>query len=187
MTDMTEYFYVVDEDDNVIGKASREECHASNRLIHRSVYIFILNSKNELFIQRRSLNKDLYPGYYTGSATGHVDFGEDYDEAARRELKEELGIDAPLERLCKFKSFSDIEREISALYLCRYDGPINFDREEISEGVFLTVEEIKRDMELGKKKFAHGFKVAFKRTLPLPHLPVYKPHEIPHFSVIRVF
>lgn len=162
---MTEYFYVVNEDDEVIGKASRDECHESNKLIHRSVYIFVLNPKNEIFIQRRSLHKDLYPGYYTGSATGHVDFGEDYDDAARRELKEELGIDGSLKRLCKFKSFSDVEREISVLYLCQYNGPINFDKEEITEGLFLSVEEIKNDIEHGNKKFANGFKLAFKELL----------------------
>jgi len=162
---MNEYFYVVDEEDRVLGKAMREECHASNRLIHRSVYIFVLNDKNELFLQRRSISKDLYPGYYTGSATGHIDYGEDYDDAARRELREELGIDAPLWRLCKFKSFSEIEREISVLYLCRYNGPFQFNRKEISEGVFMSIEEIKRSLKTDEKKFAYGFKVAFEEFL----------------------
>jgi len=162
---MKEYFYVVDEDDNVLGKATREECHAGNQLIHRSVYIFVLNSKNELFLQRRSMSKDLYPGYYTASATGHVDYGEDYDESARRELKEELGIDAPLQRLVKVKSFSETEREISVLYLCRYDGQIKFNEKEIAGGVFMSIEDVKRSLETDQKKFAYGFKVAFKELL----------------------
>ena len=159
---MSEYFYIVDENDNIIGKATREECHSNPELIHRSVYIFILNRKGEVFIQKRSLKKDLYPGFYTASATGHVDYGEDYDEAARRELKEELGIEAPLQRLGKVKSFSKREREISMLYICRYDGPIKPNRKEITEGLFMSIEEIKRSLETGDKKFAYGFKVAFK-------------------------
>lgn len=162
---MVEYFYAVDEEDNVIGKAKREDCHRSNRIIHRSVYIFVLNDNDESFLQKRSESKDLYGGYYTGSATGHVDFGEDYDDAARRELKEELGIEAPLECIGKFKSFSEIEREISALYLCRYNGPIRFDEKEISEGIFMSIEKIKKDLEGGEKKFACGFKVAFEEFL----------------------
>jgi len=162
---MTEYFYVVDEEDNVVGKATREECHSESGLIHRSVYIFVLNDKNEIFIQTRSMSKDLYPGYCTGSATGHVDYGEDYDEAARRELKEELGIDAPLQRLGKVKSFSEDEREISVLYMCRYNGPFKFNRKEIVEGVFLSIEDIKRSLETGERKFAYGFEVAFKELL----------------------
>jgi isopentenyl-diphosphate delta-isomerase type 1 len=159
---LAEFFYVVDEDDRVIGVASREECHSNSSLIHRSVYVFVVNGKGEIFIQKRSEGKDLYPGFYTASATGHVDYGETYDEAARRELREELGIDAPLHRLGKVKSFSETEREISMIYVCRYDGPLRPDREEISEGLFMLLEEIKRSLETGEKKFAYGFKVAFK-------------------------
>jgi isopentenyl-diphosphate delta-isomerase type 1 len=162
---MEEYFYVVDEDDNVVGKATREECHSSNGLIHRSVYIFVLNDKSEVFLQRRSMHKDLYPSYYTGSATGHVDYGEEYDEAAKRELREELGVDAPLHRLGKVKSFSETEREISVLYLCWYNGPFRFNKKEITEGVFMSREEIKRSLKTGEKKFAYGFKVAFEELL----------------------
>ena len=160
-----EYFYVVDEDDNVIGAASREECHSNAKLIHRSVYIFLVNSRGEILIQRRSVNKDLYPGFYTASATGHVNYGEDYDIAAKRELREELGVDAPLRRLCKVKSFSDVEREISMIYVCRYDGPIRFDRNEIDEVVFMSIDNIERSLKTGDKKFAYGFKVAFKEFL----------------------
>ena len=160
-----EYFYVVDEDDNVIGAASREECHSNAKLIHRSVYIFLVNSRGEILIQRRSVNKDLYPGFYTASATGHVNYGEDYDIAAKRELREELGVDAPLRRLCKVKSFSDVEREISMVYVCRYDGPIRFDRNEIDEVVFMSIDDIERSLKTGDKKFAYGFKVAFKEFL----------------------
>jgi len=159
---LSEYFYIVDEDDNVIGKATREECHSNPKLIHRSVYVFLVNSKGEIFIQRRSLKKDLYPGFYTASATGHVDYGEDYDEAAQRELREELDIDAPFYRLGKVKSFSETEREISMLYVCRYDGPIRFDRREITEGLFMSMENIKKSLITGEKKFAYGFKVAFE-------------------------
>ena len=62
---MVEYFYAVDEKDNVIGKATREDCHRSNRIIHRLGYIFVLNDKDELFLQKRSESKDLYGGYYS--------------------------------------------------------------------------------------------------------------------------
>ncbi len=162
---MSEYFYVVDENDNIVCKATREECHSGKRLIHRSVCVFVINDKNELFIQKRSMAKDLYAGYYTGSATGHVEFGEDYEEAARRELKEELGIEAPLEMITKVKNFSEIEREISTLYICRYNGKIEYNRGEVTEGFFLSLDEIKRWLGSGEKKFAYGFKIAFTELL----------------------
>jgi isopentenyl-diphosphate delta-isomerase type 1 len=160
-----EYFYVVDEKDKVIGKATREECHSNPELIHRSVYIFVLNDQNEIFLQKRSMSKDLYPGYCTGSATGHVDYGEDYDTAAKRELKEELGIEAPLHRIGKFVSSSEFEREISALYLCRFNGPVRFNTKEINEGTFVSIDEIERNLKSGERKFADGFKEAFKKFL----------------------
>jgi len=77
-------------------------------------------------------------------------------------LREELSIDVPLHRLGKVKSFSKTEREISMLYVCRYDGPINFDRKEIAEGLFMSIEDIERSLLTGEKKFAYGFKVAFE-------------------------
>jgi len=162
---MVESFCVVDENDNVIGKASREECHETNKSIHRSVCVLVINDRNEMFLQRRSETKDLYGGYYTGSATGHVDYGEDYETAAQRELLEELGIRAPIKRISKFRSFSNVEREISALYLCRYNGPIKLNEEEISEGFFLSLRQISEDLHTGRRKFAYGFKIAFENFL----------------------
>jgi len=158
---MSEYFYVVDENDNVIGRASRSECHRKG-LIHRSVYIIVINDRGEIFLQKRSMNKDLYPGYYACSATGHVEYGESYEEAAKRELKEELGIEAPLKKICKFKCFSETEREISVLYVCYHNGPFNLNSEEISGGEFLKIDEVKRVLESGEKRFAYGSILALK-------------------------
>lgn len=162
---MSEFFAIVDENDNVIGKATRKECHSNRNLIHRSVYVFVVNSDNEVFLQKRSMSKDLYPGFFTASATGHVDYGEDYDEAAKRELKEELGIDAPLFRLGKVSSFTENEREISMLYMCRFDGLIRFNQKEIAEGGFFSVDEIESSLRNGEKQFADGFRIAFTEFL----------------------
>ncbi len=156
---MSEYFWVVNKEDHVIGKETREKCH-NTKLIHRSVYIFLNNSKKGIFIQKRSMMKDLYPGYYTGSASGHVTFGETYDQAALRELEEELGIKAQLKRIGKFKCFSEIDNEISTVYLCNYDGDITINEDEISHGLFLNLKQIDEEIRHGKKKFPLGFKLA---------------------------
>jgi isopentenyl-diphosphate delta-isomerase type 1 len=156
---MSEYFWVVDEEDHVIGKETREKCH-NTKLIHRSVYIFLNNSKKGIFIQKRSMMKDLYPGYYTGSASGHVTFGETYDQAALRELEEELGVKAQLKRIGKFKCFSEMDNEISTVYLCNYDGDITINEDEISHGLFLNLKQIDEEIRHGKKKFPLGFKLA---------------------------
>ncbi|MEM2479886.1 MAG: NUDIX domain-containing protein [Candidatus Bathyarchaeia archaeon] len=159
-----EHLYVVDENDNVIGWASRGECHKRG-LIHRSVYVIVLNDRGEVFLQKRSMSKDLYPGLYACSASGHVEYGESYEEAARRELREELGVNAQLKWVGKFKCFSEIEREISAIYLCRYNGPFKLDAEEISEGKFVSIEEIKRMLKEGEREFAYGSVLALKEFI----------------------
>ncbi|MEM2183393.1 MAG: NUDIX domain-containing protein [Candidatus Bathyarchaeia archaeon] len=159
-----ERFYVVDENDEVVGWASRSECHRKG-LIHRSVYVIVLNDRGEVFLQRRSMNKDLYPGLYACSATGHVEYGESYEEAARRELMEELGINAQLKWIGKFRCFSNVEREISALYICYHNGPFNLNSEEISEGRFVSIAEIKRMLEDGGREFAYGSVLALKELI----------------------
>lgn len=164
MAHCEEQFYVVDEDDNVVGCASRSECHRRG-LIHRSVYVIVVNERGEIFLQKRSIKKDLYPGYYACSATGHVEYGESYENAAKRELKEELGIEAPIKMIGKFKCFSDIEREISALFVCHYNGPLNLNSEEVSGGEFVDIKEVRRLLESGEKKFAYGSILALREFL----------------------
>ena len=84
----------------VIGAAPRAEVHGNN-LRHRAVHLFIFNRAGELLLQKRSRWKDRHPNLWDSSAAGHVGAGEEYDETAVRELREELGITAELTRLAK--------------------------------------------------------------------------------------
>ncbi len=83
-------FDIVDEQDRVVGRAPRREVHAKN-LHHRATHILVHDAAGRVFLQRRSLTKDTFPGCWDSSCSGHVDTGEDYETAARRELGEELG------------------------------------------------------------------------------------------------
>src|SRR4029079_19384427 len=100
MTD--EIFDVVNERDEVVGRAPRAEVHACG-LLHRAVHVLVYNSKGQVFLQKRSMNKDRQPGVWDSSSSGHVDSGEDYDSCTVRELREELGLvlARPPERLFK--------------------------------------------------------------------------------------
>ncbi|MBS7634353.1 NUDIX domain-containing protein [Candidatus Bathyarchaeota archaeon] len=159
-----EYLYVVDENDEVLGRAARSKCHREG-LIHRSVYVVVINSKGEIFLQKHSMRKELYPGYYACSATEHVKYGESYEEAAKREMREELGIEAPLKEICKFKCFSEEEREISVLYLCKHNGQIEPNAQEISEGEFLSTEDVREILRNGGRKIAYGSIIALREFL----------------------
>jgi 16S rRNA (adenine1518-N6/adenine1519-N6)-dimethyltransferase len=88
---MEELLDIVNEADEVIGKASREETY-TGQLIYRSAWVIVEDEIGNILLQLRAKSKDTFPGYWDISAAGHVDAGEDYLVAAKRELKEELGI-----------------------------------------------------------------------------------------------
>ena len=88
---MTEYFDWVDCHDRVIGVTTREDAHRLN-LFHRAVHLYARGEQGGLILQKRSFSKDLEPGLWTVSCSGHVDRGENYLDAAQREMMEELGV-----------------------------------------------------------------------------------------------
>ena len=135
---------VVDENNNVVGSAPRREMRA-RRLPHRSTYILVFNSRNEVYIQKRTRTKDVFPGYYDPAAGGVVLAGESYLEGARRELEEEMGIrDVPLESLFEFYHADDNSRVWGAAFRCVYDGEVTLQEEEVESGAFMEVDAVFR-------------------------------------------
>src|SRR5712671_4334508 len=85
-------FDLVNERDEVIGQAPRQEVHARG-LWHRAVHVLVFNARGEVFLQKRSMKKDIAAGKWDSSSSGHLDSGEDYDACAVRELREEIGLE----------------------------------------------------------------------------------------------
>ena len=133
---------VVDEDNNVVGSAARREMRAK-RLPHRATYILVFNSRGDVYVQKRTLTKDVFPGYYDPAAGGVVLAGEGYLEGARRELEEEMGIhDVPLQSLFEFYHKDANSRVWGAAYRCVYDGAVTLQEEEVESGAFMAVDEV---------------------------------------------
>jgi len=148
--DPDEQFDLVDLDDQVIGRVRRGDAHRDPRLIHRSVQIVIFTSDERILLQRRAATKDLFPGYLCASASGHVMAGDDYEQTAQRELIEELGVHPAILYLDKVVVRSEMETEITALFLARCDGPFSFSPTETEGGVFRTLDDalaLRRDQE----------------------------------------
>jgi 8-oxo-dGTP pyrophosphatase MutT (NUDIX family) len=137
-----EIVVIVDEHNNVVGAAPRHEMRAK-RLPHRSTYILVFNSWGELYVQKRTLTKDVFPGYYDVAAGGVVLAGETYEQGAERELEEEMGIrGVPLTRLFDFYFEHEHTRLWGCAFSCMYDGGVILQEEEVESGAFMQVSDI---------------------------------------------
>jgi isopentenyldiphosphate isomerase len=132
-----EIFDVVDDQDRIIGQDTRSRIHRL-KLKHRAVHVLVFNSRGDLFLQKRSLNKDSSPGLWDSSAAGHLDKGEGYDKCAMRELEEELGLRVmqPPERLLKLDACEDTGHEFVWVYRLNHDGPFKLNPEELETGAW---------------------------------------------------
>jgi len=146
---------VVDAHDNVVGKVKREEAH-KKELLHRVVQVFVFDPDGRLFVQQRSLSKDVYPGFYEGSLSGHVLSGESFKEAAGRELHEELGVcvrPSHIKEVVRFGFHGD-ERVLCKLFVVKdFKGEVKIDSDEVKSGEFWSLKKLMS--ELKGKKFFH--------------------------------
>jgi len=104
----------------------------------------VFDSSGRVLLQRRSHAKDLFPGYYCASASGHVASGEDYAETAMRETEEELGRMLMLAYIGKEVVRSIYETEMTALFLGQSDGPFSFHPVETAGGEFMELSDLER-------------------------------------------
>ncbi|RFC46123.1 MAG: 16S rRNA (adenine1518-N6/adenine1519-N6)-dimethyltransferase [Verrucomicrobia bacterium] len=165
-----EWFDVVDDANVVIGQQTRGVVHRE-RLKHRAVHVFLFHRNGDLFLQRRSRLKDVAPGRWDSSAAGHLDVGEAYGDAARRELTEELGIEAPTQWLASLGPEESNGFEFVELH--RADLPPGvkprWPASEVEFGQFFPVETIDQWIARRPQDFAGGFRqcwAAWRSTNP---------------------
>ena len=162
--DQVEYFDVVDIFDRVVGLAPRHYIHA-NKLFHRAIHVLVFNSKGEVFLQKRSLDKDTAPGKWVSSCSGHVDTGEYYFDAAVRELGEEIGLyhteDLNLAMIEQARPETGYEHV--HLFTCSHDGELKLDFNEVSDGLWIDPEKLDLWIEENSRDFAWSFVYLWKR------------------------
>ena len=163
-----EHFDVVNERDEVIGQLPRRQVHAQ-KLFHRAVHVLVFNARGELFLQKRSMKKDCFPGAWDSSASGHLGVGESYDACAIREVKEEIGLElaSTPEKLFKIDGCPETGYEFVWVYRSRSDGPLTLDPEEIECGGWFSAGNINHWMKDRPKDFASGLVLIWKRMSEL--------------------
>ena len=140
---MEERVVIVDDSNKIIDAVPRSVMRKQN-LLHRSSYVIVTNSNEQILVQKRSMNKDLYPGYYDPTTGGVVKDGENYEENAIRELNEELGIaDVRLNPLSEFLFEDPYCRVWGKAYWVVYDGPVQLIDGEVDEYIFIHKNELK--------------------------------------------
>ena len=130
-----EIFPVVNSEGEVIGSATRSECHAKTFILHPVVHLHIFNSKGELYLQKRVMTKKIQPGKWDTAVGGHVDYGENVEDALLRETREELGVvEFKPEYLMRYEFRSSVEAELVYIYRCVYDWEFVPNPAEVDEG-----------------------------------------------------
>jgi 8-oxo-dGTP pyrophosphatase MutT (NUDIX family) len=125
---------LVDDADRVVEVVTRAEARARGAAArHRACYVAVLTSSEELVVHRRADWKDVYPGYWDVCFGGVLGAGEGWEEAAHRELREEAGIDGPLELLGVVSWEAPDARLNGRVYLARSDGPFTCPDGEVVE------------------------------------------------------
>lgn len=169
MIQVTEEVDVVDKNNKKTGvRATKEKVHAKG-LWHLAAHVWIYNSKGEILLQKRSMEKDSWPGMWDISAAGHLSAGETAEQAAVREIKEEIGVEAndeDLKQIMVNKS-STIPKpgyynnEFDYVYLFKLNGlPKHLQSTEVEKVKFLPIEKFERELknkEAARKYVPHSY------------------------------
>jgi len=157
LVDSLDILDLVDESGRVVGRAPRAECHGDPSLAHRAVHVLVRNSRGDIFLQKRAMTKRVQPGKWDTSVGGHLAPGEGYEEAALRELEEELGarLDPEPRDASRLKHIhdyiwrSDVETEHVRTFALEHEGPFTLHPEEIEDGRFWSEAEVREAVGTG--------------------------------------
>lgn len=159
---MPEYLPILSPTGQVIGRATRKECHDGSHLLHPVVHLHVFSKEGALYLQRRALHKDLLPGYWDTAVGGHVSDGETIMQALQREVQEEIGLTEFVPIHMETYLYENAhESELIHVYRTTYDGPFYWNDGEVMDGRFWTIQQL-RDA-IGKDMLTPNLEMELQR------------------------
>ncbi|MGZ5247928.1 MAG: isopentenyl-diphosphate Delta-isomerase [Flavitalea sp.] len=160
---------LVDEHDNHIGEMEKMEAHRKG-LLHRAFSVFIFNSKGEMLLQQRARQKYHSGGLWTNACCSHPFPGEAVIDAASRRLFEEMGFLVPIEKIFDFTYRAEFENgltehEFDHVFYGIYNDPVEYNRDEVMDYCYRSVEAVREDLERSPEKYTAWFRIVFPRVI----------------------
>lgn len=171
---MEEQVILVDEQDNPIGLMPKIEAH-ERALLHRAFSVFVFNENGDLLLQQRAASKYHSPLLWTNTCCSHPRDGESNIEAGKRRLQEEMGFSCDLEEVFWFiyKAPFDnglTEHELDHVLIGQFNGEPVINKNEVALYKWMSLSEIKKDIELHPENYTAWFKIIFNESYHrLPH------------------
>jgi isopentenyl-diphosphate Delta-isomerase len=160
---------LVNEEDQPVGTMEKMEVHQQG-LLHRAFSVFIFDRQGNMLLQKRAAGKYHGAGLWTNACCSHPYPGESTESAAERRLFEELGFNTPLKKAFEFVYKAKVENDLTEheydhVFIGTYEGEINPDEEEVSDFRYVSISQIKKELEEQPGNFTSWFKIAFPRVL----------------------
>ena len=162
---VAQHVILVNELDEPVGIMEKMEAHRMAKL-HRAFSVFLFNQKGEMFLQQRAFTKYHSPGLWSNACCSHPKPGEETKSAAQRRIKEELGINVPLEKQFHFiykANFDNglTEHEFDHVFTGVFDDKPVINKEEVSDFCYKPINEIKDLLQRHPKQYTEWFKIVF--------------------------
>jgi len=154
----------VDVNGKIIGHLTRTQAHNGSKKLHPVIHVHIINSDDQVLLQKRSVTKKIQPGKWDTAVGGHIAYGEALEKAMERETKEELGLkNLKYNFVTKYVWNSEIESELAFVFFAKHNHFNFIPNDEVDEVKFWTKDEIGKN--IGKNVFTPNFEIEFVKIL----------------------
>lgn len=166
---MEEFVVLINEKDEQLGLMEKQQAHVAG-LLHRAFSVFVFNSKGEVLLQQRALDKYHSPGLWTNTCCSHPRDGETYEQAAHRRLVEEMGFDCEIEPKFHFIYKAQLgeqlfEHELDHVFTGFYEGEIKINPDEVADYKWISMEDLIKDINENPEKYTVWFRIIFDEYL----------------------